>query len=170
MKQTILILLFSCCITSIFSQNDYLSDFKKKWKNAADYTIEIAELMPADKYDYQPTEDVRTFKEQMLHIVQNMTWLSRDYLDHGKYEQDLKSTEYSKEEVIKILKEGFDFASKAVDNLEPHQLRTTVEFFAGPMHIRQILNLMNDHVSHHRGQALVYLRLNGVKPPRYRGW
>ena len=25
-----------------------------------------------------------------------------------------------------------------------------------------------DHISHHRGQAVVYLRLNGIKPPQYR--
>ena len=25
-----------------------------------------------------------------------------------------------------------------------------------------------DHVTHHRGQMVVYLRLNGIKPPQYR--
>ncbi len=35
---------------------------------------------------------------------------------------------------------------------------------------RQIINLMNDHLTHHRAQAIVYLRLNGVMPPKYVGW
>ncbi|MFA9454721.1 MAG: DinB family protein [Candidatus Aminicenantaceae bacterium] len=25
-----------------------------------------------------------------------------------------------------------------------------------------------DHITHHRGQTVVYLRLNGIKPPQYR--
>jgi uncharacterized damage-inducible protein DinB len=25
-----------------------------------------------------------------------------------------------------------------------------------------------DHITHHRGQIVVYLRLNGIKPPQYR--
>ena len=45
-----------------------------------------------------------------------------------------------------------------------------VQFFAGPMSKRQILVLMNDHLTHHRGQMIVYVRLKGVKPPAYKGW
>jgi uncharacterized damage-inducible protein DinB len=30
------------------------------------------------------------------------------------------------------------------------------------------LHLILDHATHHRGQAVVYLRLNGIKPPEYR--
>jgi len=30
--------------------------------------------------------------------------------------------------------------------------------------------LLNDHQTHHRGQLVVYLRLNGIKPPAYIGW
>jgi uncharacterized damage-inducible protein DinB len=34
----------------------------------------------------------------------------------------------------------------------------------------QILNLLNDHQTHHRAQLIVYLRINGIKPPDYVGW
>lgn len=167
-------MIFSFLLISSFNMtaqdSDYLTDFKQKWKNAAEYTIEFAEMMPEEHFDYKPTDDVRTFKEQLLHIVANMTWLSSDYLEGGNYDQDLKSTEYTKTEVIQILKEGFRFAANAVDHLEPHDLRNKVEFFAGPMNVRQILTLMNDHVTHHRGQIIVYFRLKGLKPPKYRGW
>ena len=152
------------------AQSGYLSDFEKKWENATQYTIEVAEAMPADKYDFKPTEEQQTFKEQLLHILSNMIWLSSDYLGEEKFEKDLKSTDYTKEEILNLLKEGFAFAKNAVDQVEDAQLEEEVKFFAGPMVKRQILTLMNDHVTHHRGQLDVYLRLNGIKPPRYRGW
>jgi uncharacterized damage-inducible protein DinB len=50
------------------------------------------------------------------------------------------------------------------------QLDEIVPFFAGPKARRQILILMHDHQSHHVGQLIVYLRLNGIKPPAYVGW
>lgn len=165
--------LFLFLITSITIQaqdSDYISDFKQKWKNAGEYTIEFAEAMPEELYNYKPTDESRTFKDQLLHMVANMTWLGGDYLNGGSFDKDLKNMEYSKAEVIQILKDGFAFAGNAVDNLEPHDLRNKVSFFAGPMNIRQILTLMNDHVTHHRGQVIVYFRLNEMKPPKYRGW
>lgn len=49
-------------------------------------------------------------------------------------------------------------------------LTTKVDFFARPKTKLQILNLMQDHVTHHRAQILVYLNLNEIKPPKYVGW
>lgn len=41
---------------------------------------------------------------------------------------------------------------------------------AGRMSKLQFINLLNDHQTHHRGQMMVYLRLNGIQPPEYMGW
>ncbi len=161
--------LFSSTIAMTQSSN-YLSDFQKKWKNAADYTLELAESMPAEAYNFKPTDDTRTFSEQLLHMVGNMTWLSSSYLGGKGFDTDLKADEYTKEEVLAILREGFAYSTATVAELKAADLEEIVDFFAGPMNKRQILNLMTDHLTHHRGQAIVYLRLNGIKPPRYRGW
>ena len=69
-----------------------------------------------------------------------------------------------------ILRSAFAYSTGVVQGLEAKQLEEPVDFFAGPMNKRQILNLMTDHLTHHRGQAILYLRLRGIKPPSYRGW
>ena len=148
----------------------YLQEIQQKWQNARDYTMELAEAMPEDDYGFAPTEDQMPFQAQLLHIVSNMNWLSSAYLGGQKLNYDLKAPGYSKTEVLAILAEGFELAAAAIAALQPSQLEEPVEFFAGPMSKRQILTLMNDHLTHHRGQLAVYLRLQGVKPPRYRGW
>jgi len=33
-----------------------------------------------------------------------------------------------------------------------------------------ILMLMRDHMTHHRGMLVIYLRENGIKPAGYKGW
>ena len=72
--------------------------------------------------------------------------------------------------MIGILKTCLENAGEAVKNLPEATLNDQVDFLAGPKSKRQILTLMNDHMTHHRGQLLVYLRLREIAPPRYRGW
>lgn len=169
MYKIVVVAILFCCVFRVYSQG-VLEDFQKKWKNAATYTLAVADSMPAEKYDYRPTEQEMTFRQQLLHIVGNVMWLSSTYLGGEKFEKDLKSDKYSKAEVIEILQSAFAISSLALQQLKPEQLEEKVEFFAGPMNKRQILTLLNDHHTHHRGQLMVYLRLNGIKPPRYVGW
>ena len=158
--------------TSFLQAQDmaYLTDFQSKWKNAMEYTLEIAEMMPEEHYDFKPTPEIRSFREQLHHVMQNITWLSSSYLGDQPFEKDLKKMDLSKTEIIDLLKEVSAFSQQTVQNLEPHDLRMKVQFFAGPMRLNQILTLLNDHMTHHRGQMILYLRLKGIQPPRYRGW
>lgn len=158
------------CQAAVAQQDAFFTEYLKKWQNSAQYTIELAESMPADKYDFKPSDDVRSFREQVVHTMNNMVWLSSSYLTDAKFAGDLKRKDLSKEEIIKLLRQATIFAENAVKNLEAKDLEVTVDFFAGPMTKRQILALMSDHMTHHRGQIIVYARMNGIKPPRYRGW
>ena len=165
-------LLCTACFLAVAAkaQPGLLDEFRQKWNNAAGYTIAYAEAMPAERYDFQPTAEEMTFSAQLLHIASNMVWLSSRYLEAGDFPKDLKQTNYSKEDILAILREAYDFAGRAIASLDPGRMEDTVEFFAGPLNKRQILILMNDHSTHHRGQLAVYLRLCGVTPPRYIGW
>jgi len=171
MKHLLLTLLLATTLAATATaQPGYLSEFQQKWQNAASYTIEVAEAMPEDRYDFKPAEAEMSFRKQLLHIMSNMTWLSRDYLGGGSFDHDLKREDLTKTETVVLLRQAFDFTEKAAANLTPEQLEEKAGFFAGPMTKRQILTLMNDHLTHHRGQLVVYLRLNGAEPPDYRGW
>jgi uncharacterized damage-inducible protein DinB len=161
---------FFAAVINLNGQADYKANFLKKWENAAAYTIECAEAMPADLYDFKPSEGSRTFQEQLLHMVSNMMWLSTDFLEGKEFSQDLKDPALEKDQILTILRETFKISTQAVRDLPDHKMRDVVEFFAGPMEIQQIIMLMTDHMTHHRGQILVYLRMNDVKAPRYRGW
>lgn len=170
MRSLIATLALALMVFPVLAQESFLTEFQQKWKNAMDYTVELAESMPAEAYDFKPTEEQMTFTEQLLHMCNNMAWLSSSYLGGTRPEADLQKTDYSKAEMLEILREHFSAAATAVADFPAEQLEEEVSFFAGPMSKRQILILMNDHVTHHRGQLIVYARLKGVKPPRFRGW
>jgi uncharacterized damage-inducible protein DinB len=170
MKQCVLVLIIGLLKFSAFGQSGFLQDFQEKWANSMNYTVEVAAAMPAEKYDFQPTDDQMSFERQLLHMMNNINWLTTTYLNGEPVNFDLDNTDYSKEQLIGMLKICYGNAATAVMELKETDLETQVEFFAGPKSKRQIVNLLNDHSTHHRGQLIVYLRLNKVKPPRYRGW
>lgn len=165
---------FTLLSTNAQSDNTYLTEIQTKWANARTYTLAVAKAMPAERYDFRPVADEMSFGEQMAHLSSNMVWLSSSYLSSEKppftrEEIDASATK-SKAEIINVMEQSLDYAMKAVKNLPPDQLDESVKFFSGPMTKRQIIMLMNDHLTHHRAQSIVYLRLNSITPPRYVGW
>lgn len=146
--------------------------FLEKWENSKNYLIKIAEQMPENTYGFKPTEREMSFKEQLFHIRENMLWLGTTYFssevfDRKKTKENLPET---KAEIIKLITEAFDTVYAQIENTDDGDLQDEVDFFAGKKTKIQILNLLQDHVTHHRGQLIVYLNLNNVKPTDYVGW
>jgi uncharacterized damage-inducible protein DinB len=144
--------------------------FLEKWENSKNYLIAIAEVMPENEYDYKPTERQMSFKEQLIHIKENMDWLSNSYFTENEYKREKTKATNTKSETIDLLEIAFDSVIGIIENTNDAELKIIVDFFAGPKSKLQILNLMQDHVTHHRGQLIVYLNLNNIKPPSYIGW
>jgi uncharacterized damage-inducible protein DinB len=152
------------------TNDSLLNQLSAKWKNAKSYTLKVAELMPEEQYNFKPVPDVMTFGEQLLHIAQNMNWLSSAYLLGSKQNSKSEAKVLIKQSIINTISTAYDSAFSIHYRLTPKQLDEVVPFFAGPKARRQILILMHDHQTHHIGQLIVYLRLKGIKPPEYVGW
>ena len=69
--------------------------------------------------------------------------------------------------MIVLIDKTFDEAIKLISEFEIKQLDDRLDYFGLSRTKRQILLLLADHITHHRGQMLVYLRLNKLVPPRY---
>ena len=113
-----------------------------------------------------------TFGDQLLHIRANMLWLGTTHFSTEKFNRHAltQNAPSGKEAIIEALEKAFDAVYTFVKTTSEEDLRTTINFFAGPKSKLQILNLLHDHVSHHRGQLVVYLNLNDIDLPEYVGW
>jgi len=170
MKLILALFMFFCCVFSHAQQATPKDAFLEKWENSKEYLIAIAEAMPEAQYDFKPTERQMSFKEQLLHIKTNMDWVGTSYFTSEVYERKNQDAPQSKAETIQLLIESFDATSAHVKLVAEADLGATVKFFAGPKSRLQMLNLLHDHVTHHRGQLIVYLNLNEIEPPNYIGW
>ena len=74
----------------------------------------------------------------------------------------------NKDAVVKFLSDSFEFCSAVIPNLTEEQLTNTHNSPDGRLSGREILFAMHIHVAHHRGQAEIYLRDKGIRPPSYR--
>ena len=150
----------------------FLTAAHAKLQRAATYTLHVARMMPAENYTFRPSPMEMTFGQQLIHLSRNLGWLSGYYLgtkeENPVSESDLKLQD--KDSIIAVVNRTYNYALARLRKFAPGQLSDTVSFFAGPMNKLQIINLINDHQTHHRGQLIVYLRINGIKPPGYVGW
>lgn len=174
MRYLLLIIFSAGLVFSVQSQETeslFLKASMIKLKNSKEYTIMVAELMPEEFYGFKPTAAEMSFREQLLHICTNMTWLSSSCLSsENKSAYIVEKNMQGKDSILHVLNQTYDYAITILSAVSPSSLADSVKFFAGPMNKLQIINLISDHQTHHRGQLLVYLRLCGVEPPRYVGW
>ena len=141
------------------------------WTRAKDYTKEYLEAMPEDGVNFKPTPEIRSFAEQMLHLASgNFTFASTAAGIENPYDPQKKPLEKmdefkTKAALTKIVMESYDFAINAIKGLDPKKMDESVKFFGRDMTRAAALSKGFEHQTHHRGQATIYLRLKGVKPP-----
>ena len=137
------------------------------------YTVECAAAMPEEKYSFLPVPEVRSFGQQMVHIAQANGSIMEWHVEGKKnptwpYSGDGKEQVVSKTDVIAQLNASYDYIQKGLSQMTDGMLLDRFKTEMGEFSRYWGLHLILDHATHHRGQAVVYLRLNGIKPPEYR--
>ncbi|WP_299114302.1 DinB family protein [uncultured Winogradskyella sp.] len=165
--------LFSLCGFSVEAQEDvYIKEYLERLENSRKYVLKVAELLPEEKYNSKVTPESMSFAENLLHIGYAMDWHSQSLLGGRKarvWQTDtiFKTANKSKKEMIKLIDETFDETIRLITSFDTNKLSERLDYFGLNRTKRQILMLLTDHITHHRGQMLVTLKLNGITPPRY---
>lgn len=150
-----------------------MSEFVKDWQVSKQFTLDVANAMPADLYSFKPNPEEMTFGEQMIHIAganvfrfQQITGVQPPFVfDPSKPPAPDKAT------AMKLLEQSFDYVLEVLPNLTSEQLKRTwhIPSWKGrtdPDGRAMIVN-MYVHTAHHRAQCEVYMRAKGIKPPDY---
>lgn len=149
----------------------FTEEFQPLWQRAEAYLIAVAEAMPEEQYNYKPTPEMFSFAGQMMHIVQNISWLNSTYISQETNPfTDVSAEGKSKQEIVQRLKDVFAYVNTTLGHFPEQQLKAPVRFGGEKVNKERIFYLMRDHTTHHRAQAIVYLRMKGIVPPKYVGW
>jgi len=149
----------------------FSKEFMPTLQRAKTYSIEMAELMPENHYSFKPTPEIMSFAEQTVHTASAMFWFASKVKGEPNPGKDFKVEGKTKADIIKFLKDAFDYAEKVLVDLSDTDAAQKIPVF-GELTLTksQVFLLLRDHTTHHRGSMVIYLRLKGIKPAQYKGW
>ncbi len=163
---TSLSLLAASLVAPVFAQQDLIQDsIVKHLKTSRDFTMKVAEAMPASDYDFKLTPEQMSFGQQMVHLSSGLVYFLSPF--NGTKPDPGKPASMSKADVITFVKAQYDKAIDQVSHLTHEQLAKTYKSEEGTETGFELLLGMLDHSTHHRASAEMYLRAKGIKPPDY---
>lgn len=140
---------------AISKHRDMKAHVNKTLENAREYTLQVAAAMPESGYGFKPVDEVWTFNELLHHIGYGIYWWEENYIRQQSSEWEPPAVTAGKQAVTDYLEKAFADLEKNVKQLKEGS--PAMEGFFATM----------DHITHHRGQATVYLRCQGITPPAY---
>jgi uncharacterized damage-inducible protein DinB len=153
---------------------DSVSELMDEISLARACAVECAEAMPEDHYGFRPVAEERSFGQQMVHIAESVRSLFEVFVQ-DKAQPTLLFSEAGKEvvrsraDVVTLLRESFTYVHRGAADLTDVDLDLRVQFLENrPFSKGRVVRFLLDHATYHRGESAVYMRMNGIRPPRYR--
>lgn len=174
MKTSLLTLV--ALVNAALAQTTVKDALVKHWKTSGEFTIAVASLMPADSYNFRPNPEEMGFGQLMAHIAainlnacSYASGLTRPPWPPkiAEWAKDTQKIEVDKETAVQFTRDSFEFCNRAVAAMTSDRMDKVVGPPARNLTGFEWLWAYFTHTAHHRGQAEVYLRVKGIKPPEY---
>ena len=144
----------------------------QEWERAKAGAEEFINSMPDDKLAFRPVPEVLSFAGQFLHVADANYRFAAGAFGLESPFQGTKPEEdpalQSKTALLEFALASYEFILQGLRSVTPGLLEEEVPFFRWTMSRRLILAKAMEHHAHHRGQTVVYFRLQGLKPPSER--
>jgi uncharacterized damage-inducible protein DinB len=123
---------------------------RKSFSEVSGWVTRAAELVPADKYTYQPTQSVRTFGQMIGHIADGYVYYcSRAAGRTVEWSDAMEKGSMDKAALVQKLKQSVEACNAA---------------YAGASQMPPLVNNLG-HTSLHYGNIITYMRMLGLVPP-----
>ncbi len=143
----------------------YPGSFTKDFEFSTGRILQLAEAMPADKYGWRPTEEVRSVSEVFVHVAGANFFISSALgvaMPEG-FGMDAEKTITDKAKVIETLKKSIEHVHEALGMTTDFD--TEIEMFGSKRSKMGAFMILSGHAHEHLGQAIAYHRMAGLVPP-----
>ena len=139
----------------------------KDWEDLKTAMMEFGDAMPAENFDFKPTDELRNFGEQLMHVA------SAHLFYMGNLDTDAARPDFGepveKADVLQALSDSFDFGTAILSGQTDASLREMVDGgYLGESNRARIAYMAMIHTRQEYGVMTVYLRLNDIVPPASR--
>jgi uncharacterized damage-inducible protein DinB len=158
------------------ARNPYADDIANDLQRTGQKLVDLANAIPADKYDWRPSKEVRSVSQVFMHVASTNVLLPpalgatpmagveipKNPFESGK---SWEANVTTKDDVVKRLSDSIAYAVQAVKAITADQFDTEIEPFGFKAPKRIYMLLLVTHAHEHLGQAIAYARSIGVVPP-----
>lgn len=154
---------------------EFKKDFSEVWKSSLDYTLRLYNQMPEEKFDFKYTPESYSFRTQFVHCLTFNTAqiCGRLNIPNPHDEKEKKNgfwKSLTKAELETEIKDFYVWVEKTLFETKPEKLMQLENFAGGKIPGWRLFYALENHIIHHRGQVVCYLRLCGITPIGYIGW
>jgi uncharacterized damage-inducible protein DinB len=130
-----------------------------------------AEQFPEEKYGWRPTPDVRTWAQLFNHVIDDNFGFCAPITGDPKpptLDNEGQPTDAAKglkkADIVKMLKDSFAVCDKAFTLVTPENMNDRNSPTSSRSRVGALIYSIQ-HISEHYGNAVTYMRLNGLVPP-----
>ena len=147
-------------------KHGFRAEFLSDLDDVSKKIVELAEAMPASKYNWRPAPGVRSVSEVYMHVAGGNYFLAT-FAGAKPPSYDMGTLEKitDKARVIDELKKSFEYLRMVAINTTDADLEKPVKMFGNETTHRGALMTALNHLHEHLGQSIAYARMNGVVPP-----
>ena len=143
------------------------AELLRDWTEQKDTMMKIAEAMPEEKFSYKSTAPQRDYGQQILHVAGgNIIYLQ--FMGAKATAPAINRAATAKAEILRALADSFDYGTAVIKEQTDRTMLETVATnqFLGTSSRARVIYFLIGHTWDIYGQMAVYLRLNGITPPR----
>ena len=143
------------------------AELLKDWTEQKDIMMKIADAMPEEKFTYKSTPPQRDYGQQILHVAGgNVIYLR--FFGGKAAAPSINPRATAKAEILKALADSFDYGTALLKEQSDQSIMQAIQTnqYLGPSSKARVIYFLIGHTWDIYGQMAVYLRLNGIVPPR----
>lgn len=149
----------------------------KNLGQAGSKLVALAEEIPADKYGWRPTTEVRSVSEVLMHVAVGNFQLPASIggvspegveipetvWDMGRQRKEWERELVDKQAAVERLRHSFSYAVEAIPAISDLDAEVATWGFSASK--REYLLILQSHAHEHLGQMIAYARGLGITPP-----
>jgi len=152
-----------------------VQSFLAEFMHEAENTRKLLNAIPDSALDYKPGEKSWTTGQLASHIAEVYNWydgtINQDVFDMGAYQYD-KGDISKAANIVAKFEENVKKAQAVLENAKDENMMTTWrmqmggnDIFPAMPRVTVMRGFLFNHLYHHRGELIVYLRATGNKVP-----
>jgi uncharacterized damage-inducible protein DinB len=146
----------------------FRGEIQQQLDDAEQKLIQLASVVPPEKFGWRPAPGVRSFGEVCLHVAGGNYEIGSLWgmkIPAGVNLEKIEQQGADKGNAVAAMRVSFEQVRESIAAMPDGEVARSITYFGHPGTVRLALIEAAVHAHEHLGQAIAYARMNGIVPP-----